>query len=256
MCLITFAHRSHRDYPLLVAANRDEYYARPAAGIHFWEDSPRLAAGRDLQAGGTWMGVTRDGRFAAITNHRNPPSTPPSPRSRGMLTLDFLAGGAAPVDYLEDLSARAGVYAGFNLVVGNGEELWYYSNIEERVRQLEPGVYSLSNGLLGSEWPKQRRAERLLAALLEQAIDHEQLERTVNDRGQAPDSHLPDTGVGLELERALSSQFIVMPEYGTRATTTLSVHSTGRVDMVERDFGAGGTPGERRNLSFQLAGAN
>jgi uncharacterized protein with NRDE domain len=254
MCLITFAHRWHREYPLLVAANRDEYYARPTAGIHFWEDTPQLAAGRDLQAGGTWMGLTRNGRFAAITNHRNPPSTPPSPRSRGMLTLDFLAGDASPRDFLGELSASAGDYAGFNLVVGDGEELWYFSNMESRARALAPGIYSISNGLLDSEWPKQRRAEQRLAELRGSSVDHGQLERTVSDRDPAPDEQLPDTGVGLELERALSSQFIVMPEYGTRATTTLSVSDNGQVEMVERQYDSGGTRGEERSLSFPLAG--
>ena len=213
MCLITFAYRAHADYPLLVAANRDEYYARPTAGLRFWEDLPDVAAGRDLQAGGTWLGITRSGRFAAITNHRNPPTTPASPRSRGMLTLDFLAGEAGPEGFLEKLAPRAGEYAGFNLLLGDDETLWYFSNIEGRPRRLEPGVH---------------------------------------DRTPAPDHSLPDTGVGLELERALSSQFITMPEYGTRATTTLSVHREGTVELVERAFTEGGRPGERLSLAFRL----
>lgn len=254
MCLITFAHRAHSDFALLVAANRDEYYARPTAGIHFWDDRPELAAGRDLEAGGTWMGITRSGRFAAITNHRNPPSTPAAPRSRGLLTLDFLAGGENPGDYLAELAPRGGQYAGFNLVVGQGDELWYFSNIEGKPRRLAPGVYSLSNGLLDSGWPKQRSAERRLAQLLDSDIDHGLLEQTVTDRAPAKDAHLPDTGIGLELERALSSQFIVMPEYGTRATTTLAVRASGEVEMIEREFREGGQAGEQRRLSFLLDG--
>lgn len=254
MCLITFAHRVHAEYALLVAANRDEYYARPAAGIHFWDELPQLAAGRDLEAGGTWMGITRAGRFAAITNHRNPPSTPESPRSRGMLTLDFLAGNQPPGDYLAGLAPQGGDYAGFNLVVGRGDELWYYSNIEGEPRPLEPGIYSLSNGLLDSGWPKQRSAERRLADMLAGNIDHGLLEQAVNERTPAPDAHLPDTGIELELERALSSQFIVMPGYGTRATTTLAVHRDGEVEMIEREYREGGEPGERRRLSFLLDG--
>lgn len=252
MCLITFAYRAHADYPLLVAANRDEYYARPTAGVQFWSDRPGLAAGRDLQAGGTWLGITRSGRFAAITNHRNPPTTPAAPRSRGMLTLDFLVGTTAPDQFLHELAGRAGDYAGFNLLLGDGEALWYFSNIEGRARRLEPGVHSISNGLLDSGWPKQRDAEQRIAALLDSGVDHEALERAVNDRTPAPDHRLPDTGVGLALERALSSQFITMPEYGTRATTTLSVHREGKVELVERAFIEGGRPGERRSLSFQL----
>ena len=252
MCLITFAYRAHADYPLLVAANRDEYYARPTAGLRFWEDLPDVAAGRDLQAGGTWLGITRSGRFAAITNHRNPPTTPASPRSRGMLTLDFLAGEAGPEGFLEKLAPRAGEYAGFNLLLGDDQTLWYFSNIEGRPRRLEPGVHSISNGLLDSGWPKQRNAERRLAAVLESPVDHTTLEAAVSDRTPAPDHSLPDTGVGLELERALSSQFITMPEYGTRATTTLSVHREGTVELVERAFTEGGRPGERLSLAFRL----
>ena len=135
MCLITFAYRAHADYPLLVAANRDEYYARPTAGLRFWEDLPDVAAGRDLQAGGTWLGITRSGRFAAITNHRNPPTTPASPRSRGMLTLDFLAGEAGPEGFLEKLAPRAGEYAGFNLLLGDDETLWRPPSATERQRR-------------------------------------------------------------------------------------------------------------------------
>lgn len=254
MCLITFAHRAHSEFPLLVAANRDEYYDRPTAGIHFWDERPELAAGRDLAAGGTWMGITRSGRFAAITNHRNPPSTPAAPRSRGLLTLDFLAGSEEPGDYLAGLAAQGGQYAGFNLVVGQGEDLWYFSNIEGKPRRLASGVYSLSNGLLDSGWPKQRSAERRLAELLGRDIDHGLLEQTVNDRAPSEDAHLPDTGIGLELERALSSQFIVMPRYGTRATTTLAIHESGGVEMIEREYREGGLPGEQRRLSFHLDG--
>jgi uncharacterized protein with NRDE domain len=254
MCLITFAHHAHPDFPLLVAANRDEYYSRPTAGLHFWDQPPGLAAGKDLQGGGTWMGITREGRFAAITNHRNPPTTPASPRSRGLLTLDFLDGSTHPGDYLAGLAERAGEYAGFNLVVGDTEELWYFSNIQGQVKRLPAGVFSLSNGLLDSDWPKQRDAEQRLSRLLEGRVDHDGLERTVSNRLPAPDDSLPDTGIGLALERSLSSQFIVLSEYGTRATTTLSVRPGGQVDIVEREFGEGGWAGERRALSFHLAG--
>ncbi len=250
MCLITFAHRAHPRYPLLVAANRDEYYARPTQGIHFWSDVPALLAGRDLQAGGTWMGITRQGRFAAITNHRNPPTTPAQPRSRGMLTLDFLAGEMDPDSYLRGLNG--GEYAGFNLVLGDGERIFYYSNIEDRVRELAPGVYGLSNGLLDSDWPKQAAAALHLESLLPNTVDHDQLEAAVSNRRPAPDDILPDTGVGAELERALSSQFIVLPEYGTRATTTLTVDAGGEVNVRERGFLPGGEPGEMRWESFRL----
>jgi uncharacterized protein with NRDE domain len=252
MCLITLAYRAHAEFPLVVAANRDEYYQRPTRGIHFWEDHPQLLAGRDLQAGGTWMGITRRGRFAAITNHRGSQAAPDGARSRGMLTLDFLAGDAAPEEYLQAICDADARYAGFNLLVGDAEGLYYLSNIEGRVRALSPGIHSISNGLLDSGWPKQRSAEARLAAALADPADHEALAATVSDRNTAEDPELPDTGVDLALERALSPQFITMPEYGTRATTTLALHESGRVEVHERDFHAGGVAGGRRSQQFEL----
>ena len=252
MCLIALAYHCHPDYPLLVAANRDEYYHRPTASAHFWEELPQLLAGRDLEAGGTWMGITEKGRFAAITNHRNPPSTPPRPRSRGMLTLDYLAGEDSPATYLENLATEGADYAGFNLLLSDHSGLFYYSNVEQRVRQLPAGVYGLSNGLLDADWPKQRQAAEALAALIPGSVDHDSLQGSVSDRSAAPKETLPDTGIGLEMELALSSQFIVTGEYGTRATTTLAVHDSGQVDFLERSFNAGGIATGQRRFAFSL----
>ena len=252
MCLITLAHRCHPDYPLLVAANRDEFYRRPTAAARFWAEEPRLLAGRDLEAGGTWMGITEYGRFAAITNHRNPPSTPPRPRSRGMLTLDFLLGAQSAADYLEALADRAGDYAGFNLLLADYSGLFYFSNIERRLRMLPAGVHSLSNGLLDANWPKQRRATRALEALTSGAVGHRELQAAVSDRSPAEDAELPDTGIDRELERALSSQFIVTDEYGTRATTTLTIHRSRQVEFFEKSFKPGGAAAGERRYAFRL----
>ncbi|MEP5765741.1 MAG: NRDE family protein [Halieaceae bacterium] len=254
MCLITLAYRSHPDYPLLLAANRDEFYQRPTATLDFWDDAPELLAGRDLEAGGTWMGITRSGRFAAITNHRNPPSTPQNPRSRGMLTVDFLLGDQAAEQYLQAVARRAGEYAGFNLLLGDADGLYYFSNIESQVRTLPAGIYSVSNGLLDSAWPKQRIAEQGLTTLLQAPLQHEQLKATVSDRSKADDTQLPQTGVGLELERTLSSQFIVADGYGTRATTSLWVHRSGEVELSESTFVEHGQAAGCRQLGFSLSG--
>ncbi len=257
MCLITLAYRVHDSFPLVVAANRDEYYTRPTRGLHFWDDHPGLLAGRDLEAGGTWMGVTRGGRFAAITNYRSTTPAPDPARSRGMLTLEFLAGEAAPLDYLQAICDQGGQYAGFNLLVGDRDGIYYLSNIEGQVRALTPGIHSISNGLLDSGWPKQRCAETRLAAALNGDVEHSALADTVSDRRPAADAELPDTGVGIELERALSPQFITMEAYGTRATTTLAVHRNGDVRVREQDFSAGGVAGEVRMEQFVLdAGAS
>jgi uncharacterized protein with NRDE domain len=240
MCLIAIAYKAHPDYPLLIAANRDEYYERPTAAAEFWKEAPTLLAGRDLRAGGTWMGVTREGRFAAITNHRNPPTTPAKPRSRGLLTVDFLRGDMSPPDYMDALADSAAAYAGFNLLVGTIDCLYYYSNIEQQVRRLGPGIYSVSNALLDSPWPKQEMARSRMQGLLKQAVDHPQLQAVVADRKVAADEQLPDTGVGKELERLLSAQFIVSEAYGTRATTSLWLNSGGGFSWQESNYRQGG----------------
>jgi uncharacterized protein with NRDE domain len=252
MCLITFANRTHPDFTLLVAANRDEYYSRPTRVAHFWEDVPGLLAGRDLKAGGTWLGITRSGRFAAITNHRDPSSTPAQPRSRGMLTLDFLTGSEPAASYLAAVNRVAGQYAGFNLILADDKGLYYYSNIERDPRRLDAGIYSISNGLLDSDWPKQRAASESLDSLIPGAIDHARLAATVSNQLPVDDEALPDTGVGIELERALSAQFITTAEYGTRATTTLTIDHAGQVDFAERSFRAGGATAGQQRHAFSL----
>ncbi len=241
MCLIVFSYRQHPRFPLLVAANRDEHYGRPTAAAHLWQDYPELLAGKDLEAGGTWLGITRSGRFAAITNHRNPPNTPEQPRSRGLLTLDFLRGSTSPAAYLEQLTASGGDYAGFNLLVGDSSELCCYSNIEGAVQRLSPGTYGLSNALLDTPWPKVERSKEALTALLAyDEPDLKQLQSTVSCRDIESDNTLPDTGVGVEFERLLSPQFIVSADYGTRATTCLKVDGDGTIAFRESRFLAGG----------------
>ncbi len=252
MCLISFAFDIHSEYSLVVAANRDEFFERSTEPAHFWPDHPDVLAGRDQVAGGTWLGITRRGRFAAITNHRNPATTPAQPRSRGMLTLDFLRGEQSPAEYLSDIAKDAASYAGFNLLVGDTHSLHYLSNVQGTARELQPGVYSVSNGLLDANWPKQRHAESALSALLAEQINHETLAATLQDTTQTPDEDLPHTGVGLEQERALSAPFVVLPGYGTRNTTTLSVSRRGEVALREQSFGEGARPLRCEQFSFHL----
>ena len=254
MCLIIFAHQQHQRYPLLVAANRDEHYRRETASAGFWPQHQQLLAGRDLVAGGTWLGITRSGRFAAITNHRNPPTTPLQPRSRGMLTLDFLSGTSSAENYLQQLTRDAGRYAGFNLILGDSEALYYYSNLENQIRRLTPGLYSLSNALLDTPWPKQTRGIKAMQGILNQDfIDHNDLARTVECTQVEPDDRLPETGVGLEFERLLSAQFIVAPDYGTRATSTLSVEDGGVIRFREQNYGSGGNRLQQRAFTINPA---
>ncbi|MEX1032160.1 MAG: NRDE family protein [Cellvibrionaceae bacterium] len=241
MCLILFAHRAHAALPLVVAANRDECYQRPTREAGFWPEEPRLLAGRDLQAGGTWMGITRQGRFAAVTNFRDGESTGNASRSRGELTRDFLLGESKPLDYAHQVLEIAHEYAGFNLLVGDTDDLVYCENLGNTLRQIPPGVYGLSNHLLDSPWPKVVRGKNRLTTLLKNwrssgQADSRQLLNLLTDNSIADDLHLPDTGVGLALERCLSPIFIEADGYGTCSSTVIAVDREQQVKFHERSF--------------------
>lgn len=244
MCLVILAYQRHPHYPLLLAANRDEFHARPTAPAGFWADQPQLLAGRDLEAGGTWMGLARDGRFAAITNFRDPARSRPGQRSRGELPLRYLLGDTAPQDCLTAISASDGDYAGFNLLLGDSRSLWYYSNClpveERRPRQLTAGVYGLSNAHLDTPWPKVITGKSRMRALLGGRIDHDRLGETVSDPALADETELHPQGLSEEMDRLLSAQFIVTPQYGTRTTTTLWISDSGIASWRERSFDAAG----------------
>ncbi|MGI9173780.1 MAG: NRDE family protein, partial [Rhodothermales bacterium] len=233
MCLILFAYRQHASYRLILAANRDEFYGRPTALAAFWEETPDLLAGRDLKSGGTWLGVTRAGRFAAITNYREPDVHLEHAPSRGELVAGFLQSDNAPQAYLDHLAPSADRYNGFNLIVGDAEAMGYFSNREGTVRMLGPGVYGLSNHLLDTPWPKVEQGKKLLEEYLgHDEIDAEALLVALNNPTEAPDERLPDTGVGLAWERVLSPLFIQSPDYGTRASTVLLISHNGEVTFA------------------------
>lgn len=240
MCLIAFAYRCSEQYPLVLVANRDEYHARPARAAGFWPEHPQLLAGRDLQAGGTWLGLTRGGRLAAITNFRDPARTAPAPRSRGELTLDFLLGGQSPREYIDAIAPRQSEYAGYNLLLGDGEELWYASNAGGGAQRLEPGIYGLSNALLDTPWPKLELARQGLRDALEHAMSHDELAATIADRREASDASLALQGLDGEMEKRFSAQFIVNPTYGTRACTSLWWTRDNEVSLRELSFGPEG----------------
>ena len=239
MCLIVVGWQAHPAFPLVVAANRDEFYARPSAPAAYWSDAPEIIAGRDLEASGTWLGVTRQGRFAAVTNVREP-GIAPGRLSRGELTRNFLQGGQSASDYLGGLERSA--YSGFNLLLSDGKMLCYASNRGPIVQTLEAGVYGLSNHLLDSPWPKLLTARQRFSAALSKLPDQQQFFDILADDEIVPDNELPDTGVPLDWERRLSAIFVRSPNYGTRASTVVAVNAAGTVFFEELSFGPNGQP--------------
>ncbi|WP_343223049.1 NRDE family protein [Mesobacillus maritimus] len=227
MCLILFAFDAHPVYKLIVAANRDEAHARPTADADFWNDAPHILAGRDLEKMGTWMGITTTGRFAALTNYRDPNETTEGKSSRGELVSEFLKGNDLPKRYLEKVSNQDCIYPGYNLLAGTTEELFYYSNKGKEMIKTQPGVYGLSNHLLDSDWPKVNTGkaglERIIHAHRDVSEGKSELVTDLFDllknADPAPDDMLPDTGVGLQMERVLSPLFIKSEGYGTRSST-------------------------------------
>lgn len=256
MCLMLFAWQAHPSYPLVFAGNRDEAYDRPSAPAAFWEDEPSIFGGRDLEKGGSWLGLSRSGRIATVTNYRDGFSRGGhAPRSRGELVASFLRSAETPERYLRQVIPAAKQFRDFCLIVGNLERLVFYSNRGEGAEDIAPGVHGLSNHLLDTPWPKVRHGRERVQGLLHCAQDDliAGLFDVLADRTPAPDAELPDTGVGLKRERELSSCFIADQRYGTRASTVMLISRSDEVLFIERNFGPRGAPlGEARHR-FSIA---
>ena len=245
MCLILFAYQVSPDLPLIVAANRDELYARPAKPAHFWEHNTGVLAGRDETAGGTWLGVNKNGRFAAVTNFADA-DAPDATRSRGALTATFLGNDASSADYAHSLHGLD--YRGFNLLLWDGAELLYTSN-RGATRVLPPGYYGLSNAELGAEWPKVTNGVQRLRESCQDGVNTDDLLKILHDDRVPPDDQLPHRGRPIEMERSVSPCFIRGEEYGTRASTAV-IYQERQLTFVEQAFGPGGLPQGR--VSFDL----
>jgi uncharacterized protein with NRDE domain len=252
MCLILFAWQSHPHYPLVVAANRDEFHERPTSAADFWSESPDILAGRDLEAGGTWLGVSRNGRFGAISNYREGQlRTSPRGYSRGNLVSDFLRDWTTPAQYAEQLRQKLDHYNGFNLLAGHADSLVYTSNRASKPMQVSPGVHGLSNHLLDTDWPKVNTGCARLQSLLEDAqIDTEALLELLADRSAGAGARLSVEELRSEPEKLTRRIFIDSPVYGTRSSTVILMDRNGLVSFVERQFDASGKIVATRHFEF------
>jgi uncharacterized protein with NRDE domain len=253
MCLILIAWHAHPQYPLVLAANRDEVHARAAASAGWWNDHPQILAGRDLSAGGTWLGVTRQGRLAALTNYRAPGRVRDHAPSRGKLVEELLTGEATVEESLQRLQRCHADYNGFNVLFSDGERLAVFESVPGRGRVLASGVYGLSNHLLDTPWPKVEQAKSRLSAALGQLPVDAPLLQLLRDDLPAADGNLPRTGVSLEWERLLSSAFIRAPGYGTRCSTILCVDRAGFARFDEWTWDEQGDEHGRVRFEFEWA---
>lgn len=240
MCLIAFAYKTHPDFPIIIIANRDEFYERPTEAVHFWQDSPHILAGRDLRMNGSWLGVSKSGRFAAITNYRDPNRPETGQLSRGTILQSFLNTEQTSADFVEELRGNKDLYGGFNVLLYDGKQMQHYNNVFDEHTVVPPGVHSISNATLNTPWPKVTFA----AKVLQQAVDDETIETNqlislLANHETAPDDSLPDTGVGIYLERALSASFVQLANYGTRCSTALTISKNGYIHLQERTYEQG-----------------
>lgn len=253
MCLLVFAWQSHPRYRLIFAGNRDEFHDRPAAPMQWWSDEPSILAGRDLKAGGTWLGLSRSGRFGVVTNYRDLQRPLPGAPSRGELISQWLTRAESPLTFAQGLEDRAPTYAGFNLLIADDGQMGYASNrAPEFARALPAGIYGLSNHLLDTPWPKLERTrarfERIASQPQPALAD---LEEMLADRQPAADTELPHTGLPPERERLLSAPFIVDAQYGTRCTTVVLIEPQGRIGVRERRFDPAGRITGMEDFSFE-----
>ncbi len=253
MCLLLISYNTNPEYPFVVAANRDEFYLRPTEKAHFWKDHPALLAGKDIEAGGTWLGITKSGRFAAITNYRDMRTIKDNAPTRGLLTLNFLTSEDSGFSYGRSLIPEADRYNGYNLVFSDMENLFYFSNQTKELNKLSDGVYGLSNHLLDTPWPKVVRSkEAFIDAVSNDKVSEEDLFHILSDDREAPEDQLPDTGLSRELEKAVSPVFIKSDGYGTRSSTIIMVNSVNEVLFVERSLDTKTGKWIESRFSFQL----
>lgn len=251
MCILSFSYKTHPDYPLIIAANRDEFYIRPTESAHIWEDAPHILAGRDAERGGTWLGVSSKGRMVAITNYRDPQLADSGVYSRGQIATDFLQTEVMGAFFAKDLQEKRDLYGPFNVLLYDGDKCIHYNNITDEITEVPPGIHCMSNATLNTPWPKVEVLKDALQKTLEKPdFSDEELFSILSDQTRAADELLPSTGVPLELEQKLSSVFIEFEGYGTRSSTVIRLND-GSWDFTERTY-ENGQPVTTQTFQFPI----
>ncbi len=253
MCLIVFAWDTHPKYKLIVAANRDEFYHRPTKQAEFWDDYPNVFGGRDLEALGTWIAVSKSGKFGALTNFRDPNNIRTDVHSRGEIIPNFLNSNQTPEAYLSTLHSKSNQYNGFNVLVGDFMNLLHYSNQERKMNPVSPGIHGLSNALLDTDWPKVTQLKNLFSETIATDFSHEDLLKLLSDDSCFENQILPQTGVSAKWERALSPICIRTESYGTTISTVLTLDRFGKVSFTEKTLPVGGRLESKNHFEFNTA---
>ena len=236
MCLILFAYKVSKKYPLILIANRDEFYQRPTACMDFWHNKPYILAGKDIEQGGTWFGINKNKRFAAITNFRDPFSIKQNAPSRGEIIIDFLDSNKNIKSYINEFKKKAGVYNGFNLLLGDKDSIFWFSNLKNETEKIKIGIHGISNKFLNTAWPKIEFGKKALQQIINEKITYKSLFSLLTNRTIASDTSLPNTGIGIEWERILSPLFIKSDIYGTRSSTIMLINKNKNIDIIERTY--------------------
>lgn len=240
MCLIVFAYKVHPEYPLILATNRDESYSRPTQSAEFWAEYPELLAGKDLRAGGTWMGITQSHRFAALTNYRNMNSIKNDAPSRGQIVKNYLTSADSASEFFDSIKDHSAKYNGFNFLYGKSDDLYYFNNIKNRLQRVQPGYHTLSNAFLDSNWPKSKQALNDFKEVIgRNPLDHDKLFNLLQNTKRFPDKLLPSTGLSRKKERVVSSIFILSDDYGTRSSTLVYANPDGESTFIEKTYKPG-----------------
>ena len=239
MCLIVFGYDTIPGYRLILAGNRDEFYDRPTRAADFWEQEPNLLAGKDLTAGGTWLGINKKGRVSFLTNYRDMSTHNQDAKSRGHLVRNYLTGDYTPYSYLKNLNSP-NQYNGFNLFTGDHISFYHFSNVTRKIEKIEPGIHGISNALLNTPWPKVKMAKDSFQKLIENGnLNEDHLFDLLTNKKTHPAEKLPETGLDPELEKAVSAIFIQTGNYGTRSSTLLFIKDSGDMRFVERVYEPG-----------------